>query len=107
MNACIAVGRVDEAERLLERMHQQGFRVDARAYNLLLKGYARTGKIAKMRELLEEMQHRGVEPSTASYNTMISVHVRMQDMAEVRHFAQRKASLFLVLVIEILCDLVF
>lgn len=83
MNACIAVGRIGEAERLLEWMRQQGLRVDARSYNLLLKGYARTGEVAKMRELLEDMQSRGVEPSIASYNTMINVHVRRQDMAEV------------------------
>ena len=57
MNACIGVGRLDEASALLEGAVAAGVRLDARAYNVLLKGHARAGDpdalagiVAHMRE---------------------------------------------------------
>lgn len=84
MNACIGVGRLEEAKGLLENMRERGLGVDARAYNVMLKGYARRGDVQKMRDMLEEMQRCGIEPSIASYNTLINVYVRRGDMPEVR-----------------------
>jgi len=43
MNACIGVGRLDEATALLDGGVRAGVRLDARAYNVLLKGHARAG----------------------------------------------------------------
>lgn len=83
MNACIGVGQLEEARDLLENMRERGLAVDARAFNVVLKGYARRGDVQKMRDMLEEMQRCGVEPSIASYNTLINVYVRRGDMAEV------------------------
>ena len=41
MTACIGVGRLDEAEGLIEVMRDAGLRPDIRAYNIILTGYSR------------------------------------------------------------------
>ena len=46
MNACVGLGYVEEAERVLGAMLGSGMRPDVRAYNVLLKGHARAGNAA-------------------------------------------------------------
>jgi pentatricopeptide repeat protein len=83
MNACIAVGKIEEARDLLERMHSGGFNPDVRSYNILLKGYARIGDTEGMQDLVMQMRGRGVEPSPTSYNTLVDAYVRKCDLSEV------------------------
>ena len=56
MNACIGVGRLDEAAALLDAAVTAGVRLDARAYNVLLKGHARGGDPAALAGIMEQMQ---------------------------------------------------
>ena len=56
MNACIGVGRLDEAAALLDAAVAAGVRLDARAYNVLLKGHARAGDPAALAGIMEQMQ---------------------------------------------------
>lgn len=60
MNACIGVGRLDEASALLEAAVAAGVRLDARAYNVLLKGHARAGNPASLASIMEQMQRAQV-----------------------------------------------
>lgn len=36
-NACVAAGKLEEAESLVGKMRQKGFRPDVRVYNIVLK----------------------------------------------------------------------
>ncbi len=56
MNACIGVGRLDEAAALLDAAVAAGVRLDARAYNVLLKGHARAGDPSALAGIMEQMQ---------------------------------------------------
>lgn len=56
MNACIGVGRLDEAAALLDAAVAAGVRLDARAYNVLLKGHARAGDPDALAGIMEQMQ---------------------------------------------------
>ena len=60
MNACIGVGRLDEAAALLEAAVAAGVRLDARAYNVLLKGHARAGDPAALASITAQMEHAQV-----------------------------------------------
>ncbi len=56
MNACIGVGRLDEAAALLDAGVRAGVRLDARAYNVLLKGHARAGAPGALAGLVARMR---------------------------------------------------
>ncbi len=61
MNACVGVDRLQEARALLKSVSAAGEPRDARAYNILLKHYARAGDAAALPQLLSKMELKGVE----------------------------------------------
>lgn len=83
LNACVTVGRLDEARALLSDMQAAGLEPDVRAYNILLKGAGNAGQLPLLEELLRQMNTAGVAPTAVTYNSVISAYVRVGDMSRV------------------------
>lgn len=75
MLACTSVGKVDEAEALLDEMREAGFSPDIRAYNIVLRGHAKAGAAARLPQLLAEIEAAGLTPTARTYNTLIDAYV--------------------------------
>lgn len=83
IKACVDVGKLKEADRVLQRMAAAGAKPDARAYNALLAGHARaaaTAGPAGMSRLMQRMVAAGVSPSAVTFNTLIDGYVRARDL---------------------------
>lgn len=76
MQACINVGRVKEAERLVSRIEVLQGKPDVRAFNILINGYAKRGETEKLEEIFKHIKESGLRPSVSTYNTMIASSVR-------------------------------
>ncbi|EFN58087.1 hypothetical protein CHLNCDRAFT_34493 [Chlorella variabilis] len=92
LKACVDVGRLREAERLLQRMAAAGAPPDVRAYNILLAGHGRAGATGAMARLMQRMAAGGVQPSAVTYNTLVDGYVRARDLAGARGAAERAAT---------------
>ena len=86
MKACVDVGRLQEAEELLDRAERSGSSAsrDVRSYNILLHGYANSGDLASMIELLTEIQTKKIHLSSITYNTLIGAYAKAGDLARAR-----------------------
>lgn len=97
IKACVDVGRLREADRLLGRMAGAGAPPDARAYNILLAGHARAANAGAMARLLQRMTAAGVAASAVTYNTLIDGHVRAGDLAGAKAAAVQAAAVGIAL----------
>jgi len=73
MNACIAVGRLTEAERCLARMQDGDVAPGVRAYNTLIKHHARKGDPEGAKLVIKAMRVHGLQPDLVSYNSLMQV----------------------------------
>ncbi|CAI0434833.1 unnamed protein product [Linum tenue] len=64
-------GRVDEVERVLETMIDDGFNPDCSTFSFLLEGLGRAGRIEDAVEVFKKMEEKGCVPDTSVYNAMI------------------------------------
>ncbi|KAK9825475.1 hypothetical protein WJX81_008217 [Elliptochloris bilobata] len=76
MNACIGVGRLDEAAALLDAAVRAGVQLDARAYNVLLKGHARARDPGALAGIVAQMRQAQVQPSVVTYNTLVDAYTK-------------------------------
>ena len=87
MNACIGVGRTQEAEALLYELLARPFlQADVRVFNILLKGYAASGDLGRFDGVLADIRAAGLAPTAPTYNTIINTYVDAGRMEEVRGF---------------------
>ncbi len=84
IKALVDVGRLKEADRLLQRMAAAGLPHDVRAYNSLLAGHARAANTAAMGRLMQCMVAAGVAPSAVTFNTLLDGYVRARDLEAAR-----------------------
>lgn len=80
----VDVGRLKEADRLLQRMAAAGLPPDVRAHNALLAGHARAANTAAMGRLMQRMVAAGVVPSAVTWNTLLDGYVRARDLEAAR-----------------------
>jgi pentatricopeptide repeat protein len=91
LKACVDVGRLRDAERLLARMAEGGVEPDVRAYNILLSGHSRAANTRAMSRLLSRMAAAGVTPSAVTYNTLVDGYVRARDLGAAKRVAAQAA----------------
>ena len=83
MNACVGVGRIEEATSILETMIDSGLRPDVRSYNILLKGLAGSKDLEGMQRLLDDMRARQVSASMVTYNIVVDAFAQEGRLEEV------------------------
>jgi pentatricopeptide repeat protein len=83
MNACVGVGRIEEATSILETMIDSGLRPDVRSYNILLKGLAGSKDLEGMQRLLDDMRARQVGASVVTYNIVVDAFAQEGRLEEV------------------------
>jgi pentatricopeptide repeat protein len=85
MQACVAVGKMREAEEILDLIERldsnEGKRAttsnqDARTYNILINGYAKERNTAAIEALFRRMLTLNIRPTIITYNALVSSHVK-------------------------------
>lgn len=82
--ACVAVGRLGEAESLLAWAREAGVRAGHGAYNRLLTYHTQRWDMAAALQCLKTMRARGYEPDLVSWNTMIWGYARTGETVRAR-----------------------
>lgn len=62
--------------------------LDARPFNMLIKGLASQGRLAEARAVLGEMRARRVAPSDASFHSLAAAYLRAGQAPEARRLVQ-------------------
>eukprot|EP00873_Tetraselmis_striata_P019125 jgi/Tetstr1/439389/TSEL_027824.t1 len=83
INAAMGHGQYEAARQLLGRLQDSG-QLDATAFNMLLKGFADSGRFEDAREVLDEMMSSQVEPDAWTFSTLANAHVRGGDLSGAR-----------------------
>ena len=89
MHAFARLGRVKDAEAVLEEMRMRQVEPDAGSYNVLIAGYERQRQPERALALYEEMTRRGVAPDAYVLNSLVSVTADMNDRAKAKALLQR------------------
>lgn len=98
MQACVGVGKLEEAEEILdliERGNSNGVKQattsdqDARTYNILINGYAKERNTAGIEALFRRMLAAKVRPTIITYNALISSHVKSGRVEEAVQTIER------------------
>lgn len=87
MKACMDVGKLKEAEKLLRDAiaAKAPAAKDVRTYNILLKGYAMSGSArSQLDQIVRRMQDADVKPSCVTYNILIDSHVQSGEVEAAR-----------------------
>ncbi|MCL7023901.1 hypothetical protein MKW94_007838 [Papaver nudicaule] len=71
INACIALGWLDQAHDLIDEMWFSGVRIGASAYSSLLEAYYKENRITEMISLLRHARKAGVQLNSAHYEALI------------------------------------
>lgn len=71
---------IEQAETLMKKMRESGFRMIALYYNVMLKLYSQTKQHEKMDTLMEEMIERGMNWDCYTYNIRLSAYAEASDM---------------------------
>lgn len=82
---CVAAGKVDEGQRLLEEMENSPGLADAITYNTLMKCYAKSGQMDQCYKVFERLKSR-VAPSQVTYGILLDGFInenRLEDAAQV------------------------
>lgn len=67
--------RLDDAERILKKMNENGFRPDILTFTVLVHMYSKAGNVEKAKEAFENLRSVGFQPDVRIYNTMIMAYV--------------------------------
>ena len=111
MQACVGVGRLSEAEDILDKIEQSNVSAsksskrassssatastwerDARTYNILINGYARERNTDGIEALFRRMLAANIRPTIITYNALISSHVKSNRMDEAMRTVERAKS---------------
>lgn len=84
IKALVDVGRLKDADRLLQRMAAAGLPPDVRAHNALLAGHARAANTAAMARLMRRLVAARVAPSAVTFNTLLDGYVRARNLTAAR-----------------------
>ncbi|XP_027336114.1 putative pentatricopeptide repeat-containing protein At5g43820 [Abrus precatorius] len=75
-------GRVDEIERIIKEMEDDGFCPDCRTFGFLIEGLGRAGRMDEAVEAFCNMKEKNCQPDVATYNAMIFNFVSVGDFEE-------------------------
>lgn len=67
--------RIEDAERIVEKMNENGIQPDALTTNILVHMYSKAGNLDRAREALESLRRLGFRPDREIYNSMIMAYV--------------------------------
>ncbi|KAJ4794701.1 Pentatricopeptide repeat-containing protein [Rhynchospora pubera] len=72
INALVENGRVDHARNVLNSCPKLGIRSNVVSYNIIIKGYCKSGDLDGARQVLDEMvERRNIRPSVVTFNILI------------------------------------
>jgi pentatricopeptide repeat protein len=94
MHACVCVGRLGEAEVLLEPLRERAGAVSrpvVSGHNLLMKAHAQAGNTDAARKLFAAMKARGVAPDAVTYNTLLAAFVAAGEVLRARAVLDKMA----------------
>ncbi|CAD7695569.1 unnamed protein product [Ostreobium quekettii] len=83
-NACIAAGKLEEAEKLITTMRVHGLRPDVKMYNIVLKGRCKIGNMDSAVQWLQMMEQADLQPTRVTYNTLVNGFVDNGQMAKAQ-----------------------
>jgi pentatricopeptide repeat protein len=96
MHACVCLGRLGEAEALLEPLRERSGAVSrpvVSGHNLLMKAHAQAANPDAARKLFAAMKARGLVPDAVTYNTLLGVFVAAGEVLRAKavlHKMQRE-----------------
>ncbi|KAF6138136.1 hypothetical protein GIB67_033550 [Kingdonia uniflora] len=85
INACIALGWLDEAHDLIDEMQFSGIRTGSSVYSLLLKAYCEAKKPAEISSLLRDARKAGIQLNSSCYESLIQSRVLQKDNQGALH----------------------
>ncbi|WIA31294.1 hypothetical protein OEZ86_002196 [Tetradesmus obliquus] len=94
MHACVCVGRLQEAEALLEHLRSvagAASRPVVSGHNLLMKAAAAAGNCDAARKQFAGMKARGLAPDAVSYNTLLAAFVAAGELLRARAVLDKMA----------------
>lgn len=72
LNVLVVNGRLDHARNVLDSCPKLGIRSNIVSYNIIIKGYCRSGDLDSARQVVDEMvQRRNFRPSVVTFNILI------------------------------------
>ncbi|KAG1358656.1 pentatricopeptide repeat-containing protein, mitochondrial [Cocos nucifera] len=93
INACIALGLLDQAHDLLDEMRFSGIRVGSSVYSSLLKAYCKDHRHGEIMSLFRDAQKAGIQLDSSCYEALIQSRVHHNDSREALHlFKEMKGS---------------
>nr|XP_010932779.1 pentatricopeptide repeat-containing protein At1g03100, mitochondrial [Elaeis guineensis]XP_010932782.1 pentatricopeptide repeat-containing protein At1g03100, mitochondrial [Elaeis guineensis]XP_029122907.1 pentatricopeptide repeat-containing protein At1g03100, mitochondrial [Elaeis guineensis]XP_029122908.1 pentatricopeptide repeat-containing protein At1g03100, mitochondrial [Elaeis guineensis] len=93
INACIALGLLDQAHDLLDEMRFSGIRVSSSVYSSLLKAYCKENRHGEIMSLFRDAQKAGIQLDSSCYEALIQSRVHHNDPREALHlFKEMKES---------------
>ncbi|GFR48274.1 hypothetical protein Agub_g10140 [Astrephomene gubernaculifera] len=86
MNLCVDLGRLGEAQHLLQAMRTAGHRPGWGAYHILMKYHVSRGDMDAARRLFRQLReyHGGKPPGISAYNVLLAGYVRQGDLTCAR-----------------------
>lgn len=67
--------RLDDAERILKKMNENGILPDILTFTILVHMYSKAGNLEKAKEAFENLRSVGFQPDMRIYNSMIMAYV--------------------------------
>lgn len=85
INACISLGRLDQAHDLLDEMRLAGVKTASSVYVSLLKAYCQANRAGDIAALLRDAQRAGIQLDSSSYEALIRSKVLQKDTQGALH----------------------
>eukprot|EP00798_Chlamydomonas_sp_ICE-L_P011512 gene11512-34225_t len=89
VNACVEVGKLDEALKIIQRMRANNLRPGRGSYNMIIKYHCKSGDMDAARQVLRDRHQNGFYPDLYSFNTLIDGYVQAGDMEMARAVLDR------------------
>ncbi|KAL1199673.1 putative pentatricopeptide repeat-containing protein [Cardamine amara subsp. amara] len=89
MNGWSKLGEIEEMEKVLKEMVDDGFGPDCLSYSHLIEGLGRAGHINDSVEIFDNIKHKGSVPDANVYNAMICNFLSARDFDESMRYYRR------------------
>ncbi|XP_071733604.1 pentatricopeptide repeat-containing protein At4g30825, chloroplastic-like [Rutidosis leptorrhynchoides] len=86
INAYSQQGKLDEAEKELEKMNAAGFVPHIVAYNTIITGYGKVSKMLDAERIFRNLVSVGLKPDESTYRTMVEGWGRVQNFKEAEKY---------------------
>ncbi|KAJ3681141.1 hypothetical protein LUZ60_015630 [Juncus effusus] len=79
MNACVELGHLDKAHKVLDEMSLQNASIGLGVYSCILKAYCKEQRTAEAAQLVAEINTGGLQLDSPMYDTLIDASMTCQD----------------------------